>query len=109
MSRSLALLATGLLVGATALPARAASIVTEWLDDVLPAANEVAWEPTVGARFFAIVNTAVYDAWSAYDPTAVGAVSGATLRNQGGPANEANKREAISHAEYTVLCVLAPQ
>ena len=52
--------------------ASAASIVTEWLDEALPAANEVAWEPTVGARFLAIVHTAMYDAWTAYDPVAVG-------------------------------------
>jgi hypothetical protein len=31
--------------------AEAASIVTEWLDEALPDAKEVAWEPTVGARF----------------------------------------------------------
>jgi hypothetical protein len=30
--------------------AEAASIVTEWLDEALPDAKEVAWEPTVGAR-----------------------------------------------------------
>ena len=102
-------LVVSLLVTAGAVPARAASIVTEWLDDVLPAANEVASEPTVGARFFAIVQTAMYDAWSAYDPAAVAVVLGPALKNQGGLATEANKREAISHAAYTVLRTLAPQ
>jgi uncharacterized protein DUF6851 len=89
--------------------ARAASIVTEWLEDAVPIANEVAWEPTVGARFFAILSTALYDTWTAYDPKAVAVVSGTALKNRGGPANEANKREAISHAAYTVLRTLAPQ
>jgi hypothetical protein len=56
-----------------------------------------------------MVETAMYDAWTAYDPTAVGVVSGTALKDQGGVANEANKREAISHAAYTVLRVLAPQ
>src|SRR5271169_3763512 len=87
----------------------AASIVTQWLDQALPYAQEVAWEPTVGSRFFAILHTSIYDAWTAYDPTAVGAVSGTILKGQGGPDNEANKREAISHAAFTVLRVLAPQ
>jgi membrane-associated phospholipid phosphatase len=89
--------------------ANGASIVTEWLDDVLPYAKEVAWEPTVGARFLAIVHTAMYDAWTAYDPAAVGCVTGTVLKGQGGLDNEANKREAISHAAFTVLRTLAPQ
>jgi membrane-associated phospholipid phosphatase len=89
--------------------ANAGSIVTEWLDEVLPAAKEVAWEPTVGARFLAIVHSAMYDAWTAYDPVAVGYVTGSQLRGQGGLNNEANKREAISHATFTVLTVFAPQ
>jgi membrane-associated phospholipid phosphatase len=89
--------------------ASAASIVTEWLDEVLADAKEVAWEPTVGARFLAIVHTAMYDAWTAYDPVAVGSVTGRLLKGQGGADNEANKREAISHAAFTVLRTLAPQ
>lgn len=89
--------------------AGAASIVTEWLDEVMPDAKEVAWEPTVGARFLAIVYTAIYDAWTAYDPVAVGSVTGRLLKGQGGLDNEANKREAISHAAFTVLRTLAPQ
>ncbi len=86
-----------------------ASIVTEWLDEVLPAANEVAWEPTVGARFVTIVYDAMYDAWAAYDPVAVGCVTGTALKGEGGANNLANKREALSHAAYTVLRTLVPQ
>jgi hypothetical protein len=89
--------------------ASAASIVTEWLDQALPYAQEVAWEPTVGSRFFAILHTAMYDAWTAFDPIAVGVVSGTALKGQGGANNEANKREAISHAAFTVLRTFAPQ
>ncbi len=89
--------------------ADAASIVTEWLDEVLSDAKEVAWEPGVGARFLAIVHTAMYDAWTAYDPAAVGTATGRLLKGQGGADNEANKREAISHAAFTVLRTLAPQ
>jgi hypothetical protein len=109
MIRGLVSIALSLIVIMQASKASAASIVTEWLDDILPAAKEVAWEPTVGARFFAITETAIYEAWTAYDPTALGVVYGAALKNQGGLPNEANKREAISHAAYTVLRVLAPQ
>jgi membrane-associated phospholipid phosphatase len=88
--------------------ASAASIVTEWLDEALPDAQDVAWEPTIGARFLAILYTAMYDAWTAYDPVAIGFVSGTTFKNKGGADNEANKREAISYAAYTVLYTLAP-
>src|SRR5271157_5315552 len=109
MIRGLLSTAAGLILVMQASTANAASIVTEWLDQALPYAQEVAWEPTVGSRFFAILHTAIYDAWTAYDPMAVGVVSGTTLKGQGGPNNEANKREAISHAAFTVLRVLAPQ
>jgi hypothetical protein len=101
-------LAVSLVLFATASTVRAASIVTDWFDEAIPIANDVAWEPTVGTRFFAILSSAIYDAWTAYDPKAVAVVSGAALKNRGGPANEASKREAISHAAYTVLCALAP-
>ena len=36
-------------------------------------------------------------------------MTGTLLKSQGGPNNEANKREAISHAAFTVLRTLAPQ
>lgn len=106
----IARLALSFLFLAIASMAQAASIVSEWFDDAIPIAKEVAWEPTVGARFFAIFSTALYDTWSAYDPKAVAVESsGTALKTRGGPANEANKREAISHAAYTVLRALAPQ
>jgi hypothetical protein len=101
--------ASAVLWTAQASSGHAASIVTEWLDEVLPAANEVAWEPTVGARFVAIVYGAMYDAWAAYDPVAVGCVTGTALKGEGGANNLANKREALSHAAYTVLRTLDPQ
>ena len=109
MIRGLLCAALGLILAIQASTASAASIVTEWLDQALPYAQEVAWEPTVGSRFFAILETAIYDAWTAYDPVAVGVVSGTTLKGEGGADNEANKREAISHAAFTVLTKFAPQ
>jgi len=107
--RGLSCVAVSLMVAIQASTASAASIVTEWLDQALPYAQEVAWEPTVGSRFFAILHTAIYDTWTAYDPIAVGVVSGTALKGQGGADNEANKREAISHAAFTVLRTFAPQ
>src|SRR6516162_198772 len=109
MIRSLSSVAVSLILVMQASAASAASIVTEWLDQAVPYAQEVAWEPTVGSRFFATLHTAMYDAWTAYDPIAVGVVSGTALKGPGGANNEANKREAISHAAFTVLLALAPQ
>ena len=109
MIRVFLCVAVSLILVTQASTAKAASIVTEWLDQALPYAQEVAWEPTVGSRFFSILQTAIYDAWTAYDPVAVGVVSGTALKGQGGADNEANKREAISHAAFTVLRTFAPQ
>jgi hypothetical protein len=107
--RAVLWVALSLILAMRASAASAASIVTEWLDQALPYAQEVAWEPTVGSRFLATLHTAMYDAWTAYDSTAVGVVSGTALKGEGGPNNEANKREAISHAAFVVLSALAPQ
>ena len=109
MIRGFLCAAASLILVTQASTAKAASIVTEWLDQALPYGQEVAWEPTVGSRFFSILQTAIFDAWTAYDPVAVGVVSGTALKGQGGANNEANKREAISHAAFTVLRTFAPQ
>jgi membrane-associated phospholipid phosphatase len=108
--RTVASLALGLALGlgCFADSSRASSIVTEWLDESVPAANEVAWEPTVGARFLALVHTAMYDAWAAYDPVAVGVQTGRRLKALAGPPTVVNKRESISYAAYEVLKALAP-
>jgi hypothetical protein len=103
------LFASGLAVLVSAAqPASASSIVTEWLDQTIPAAKQTAWEPTVGARFFALVHAAMYDAWAAYDRVAVGVFTGTALRGTGGPSTVVNKREAVSYAAYEVLRELAP-
>jgi hypothetical protein len=59
-------------------------------------------------RIFALVHAAMYDAWTAYDPVAVGLFTGTSLRGTGGPSTVVNKREAVSYAAYEVLRELAP-
>lgn len=105
---SISLLAAGFLLLAPTAPANAASIVTEWLDAAIPAAEYVTPEPPAAARFFAIFYSSMYEAWAAYDEKAVGTVTGALLKGTGGAATIANKREALSHAAYTALMYLAP-
>jgi RHS repeat-associated protein len=42
-----------------------------WNRAVLEAVTATAVGPTIAARAYAIVHTAIYDAWAAYDPTAI--------------------------------------
>ena len=101
--------ATVLLWTAQVSTGHTASIVTEWLDEVLPAANEVAWEQRSVPGSWRSSTTQCMTPWPAYDPVAVGCVTGTALKGEGGANNLANKREALSHAAYTVLRTLAPQ
>jgi hypothetical protein len=55
-------------------PAQAAtgdSVVLAWNQQVLNAIKETKTGPTIAARALAVVHTAIYDAWAAYDPVAV--------------------------------------
>jgi hypothetical protein len=62
----------------------------------------------MGARALAIVHTATYDAWAAYDETAVGTRLGGTLRRPAGEHTLANKEKAISFAASRALADLFP-
>ncbi len=60
--------------------------------------------PTVTARALAEVHTAMYDAWAAYDQTAVGATPGAPVLPANGSA--ADRDQAMSYAAYRTLADL---
>lgn len=64
--------------------------------------------PTVTSRAIGIVNTAMYDAWAAYDPVAVGTRLGGSLRQSAPAMTQANKEQAISFAAYRALVDLYP-
>ena len=57
----------------------------------------------MAARALAVVHSAIYDAWAAYDPLAVGTRFGAGLRQPEAERTQANKDKAISYAAYTPL------
>src|SRR5216683_504724 len=61
------------------------TVVVQWNDATLQAIRDTHPGPPMVARDLAIVSTAMYDAWAAYDPVAVGTRLGATLRR---PATE---------------------
>ena len=64
--------------------------VLRWSEQTLAAIRALKTGPTINARALAIVHTAMYDAWAAYDPVAVGTRLGGSLRR---PAGRAHRRQ----------------
>ena len=64
--------------------------------------------PTIASRAYAIVHTAMFDAWAAYDPTAIATRLGDDLQRPSVEITFANKEEAMSFAAYRVLTELFP-
>lgn len=60
------------------------------------------------ARALAVANTAMYDAWAAYDANAAGTRLGSALRRPASERSEANKERAVSYAGYRALADLFP-
>jgi hypothetical protein len=97
-------------IGARPQPARAATdnLVLAWNEEALESIRKLPPAPTVAARALAIVHTAIYDAWAAYDPLAVGTRLGANLRRPEAERTQANKDKAVSYAAYLALVDLFP-
>jgi hypothetical protein len=92
-------------------PARSAAY--DWLDVALEATarehDRNVPRPTVGSRMLAIVVTAMYDAWAAYDAKAVGTRLGDRLRRPPAERTEARKAKAIAYATYRALLFVFPE
>jgi hypothetical protein len=84
------------------------NVVLAWNEILLEAIRTSPIGPPQAARAMAIVHTAAYDAWAAYDPVAVGTRHGASLRRPAGEHTLGNKEEAISYAMYRALVDLLP-
>ena len=95
------------LVHRTPAPDFKPSAAYRWLDFTLEASGRDAVRnkprPTVLSRTDAIVLTAMYDAWAAYDDKAVGTRLGGKLRRPKAERTEANKEKAIAFAAYRAL------
>jgi hypothetical protein len=102
----------GFLAVASRQPSQAAvdgdSVVLGWNQQVLDTITATRTPPTIAARTLAVVHTAIYDAWAAYDPVAVGTRLGAGLRQPAGERTLENKNRAISVAAYITLVDLFP-
>lgn len=84
------------------------TVVGQWNAALIQAIRNTNPGPTVSARQFAVVHTAMFDAWAAYDPVAVGTRLGGTLRRPSAEFNTANKTIAVSYAAYRALMDLMP-
>jgi hypothetical protein len=90
---------------------RAASqsnVVLIWNETLLETIRTTPIGPPQAARAMAIVHTAAYDAWAAYDPVSAGTRLGGSLRRPAGEHTQENKEEAISYAAYRALVDLFP-
>jgi hypothetical protein len=84
------------------------NVVLRWDEQTLAAIRALRTGPTINARALAIVHTAMYDAWAAYDATAVGTQLGDTLRRPASEHTPAHKSMAMSYAAYHALLDLFP-
>jgi len=82
--------------------------VLRWSEQTLAAIRVLKTGPTINARALAIVHTAMYDAWAAYDATAVGTRLGGSLRRPPAERTDAYKSQAVSYAAYRALLNLFP-
>src|SRR5690348_2919767 len=88
---------------------RIQAVVIQWNNICVQAIRHLHAGPPVAARALAIVHTCMYDAWTAYDPVAVGTYF--PTRHLRRPSTErtlAHKTQAISYAAYRALVDLFP-
>jgi hypothetical protein len=79
-----------------------------WDDAALQAVRSTKPGPTIVSRALAILHTSMFDAWSAYDATAVPTVMRRGWRRPAAERTAANKSEAVSFAGYRALVDLFP-
>ncbi|MGK7949185.1 MAG: DUF6851 domain-containing protein [Xenococcaceae cyanobacterium] len=80
-----------------------------WDRAVQQAIIDTAVGPTIASRAYAMVHTAMFDAWAAYDPEAIATRLGDDLQRPQVEITKANKEEAMSFAAYRVLSQLFPE
>src|SRR5437660_6578111 len=76
------------------------NVVLRWNAAALQAVRDSRLGPPMVARALAVVHTCMYDAWAAYDRSAVGTRYGGALRRPPSERTLPNKVQAISFAAY---------
>jgi hypothetical protein len=79
------------------------TVVAQWNVALLDAISQSPFGAPIVARAIAITHTCMYDAWAAYDSSAVGTRLGGALRRPAAERTAANKRKAVSYAAYVAL------
>ena len=94
---------------ATKPPCDGDDVVLKWNEQLLETIRKdpPGTGPTISSRAFGVVHTAMYDAWSAYDPAKATLPNGNT-EQPATAVNDANKSKAISFAAYNTLVDLFP-
>jgi hypothetical protein len=84
------------------------SVVLAWNQQLLDSITASKTGPTIAARALAVVHTAIYDAWTAYDAVAVPTMANGNGRRPAAERTAANKSKAVSFAAYLALVDLYP-
>lgn len=84
------------------------TVCVRWNQAALQAIRITHPGPPIVARALAVLHTAMYDAWAAYDDRAVGTRLGGLLRRPPAERTNAHKGEAVSYAAYRALVDLFP-
>ena len=84
-------------------PAPQLKAVVGWNESALQAIRTTKPGPPMAARSLAVLHSAMYDAWAAYDDVAVSATQGAVARRPSAQRSAANWQKAISFAAYVAL------
>src|SRR6185369_17223120 len=77
--------------------------VIRWDNAALQAIRTLKPGPPMNARSLAMLHTAIFDAWTAYEGNATGTRLGGSLRRPTEERTLENKNKAISYAAYDVL------
>lgn len=86
----------------------APSVVIQWNAALLEAVRRTAFLPMWTARALAMVHTAMFDAWAAYDTVAVGVQWDRDIRRPLSQRTDDAVRDAVSMAAYRALADLFP-
>jgi len=109
---ALAAVGAGAVGGAIVIPRPASAagetVVVRWNNQLIEAIRQDSSGPGPWTRSLAMVHTAMYDAWAAYDLLANGTRYGGALRRPLLERTEANKTQAMSYAAYRTAVELYP-
>jgi hypothetical protein len=88
---------------ASAIPSPQQSIVIEWNNAALQGVRDAKLGAPMVSRALAFVHTCMYDAWAAYDESAIGTQLSGALRRPASERTAANKEKSISYAAFRAL------